>query len=93
MGRPKGSKNTVTDSEVEEVAKKTTVVVKEVSTPKKEEKPLKKGDVYLLIVDGVEVYWSKSVAYVAFQRGSHDIEIPKGSPFIPPINSKCKGCG
>lgn len=90
MARPKGSKNKVEDAQGVETTKVTEVKVAPV---KKEEKPLKKDDLYLLIVNGEEQYWTKSLAVSALTRGSHDIEVPKGSPFVPPVNSKCKGCG
>jgi hypothetical protein len=101
MARPKGSINKakeVLDTseakiEVAVPSEKTTVKQVKVVAPKKEETPLKKGDLYLLIVDGVESYWTKAQATMMFQRNSHDLEIPKGSPFTPPANSKCKGCG
>jgi len=97
MARPKGSVNKAKEvsdtSEAKNVAEKTTVTEVKVIAPEKEETPLKKGDLYLLVVDGVESYWTKAQATMMFQRNSHDIEIPKGSPFTPPVNSKCKGCG
>ena len=64
-----------------------------IEAPKKEETPLKKGDLFLLIVNGNPGYWTKAQANMMLQRNSHDIEIPKGSPFVAPANSKCKGCG
>ena len=101
MARPKGSVNKAKEVSDTFEAKivdavptdKTTVVEVKVVAPKKEETPLKKGDLYLLVVNGLESYWTKAQATMMFQRNSHEIEIPKGSPFTPPVNSKCKGCG
>ena len=108
MARPKGSINKAKDAQgveeakitdtplkgtpVEEVTKEVTTV-KSVQVEEVKPSPLKDGDMYLLIVDGKETYWTKPQAFIMLQRNSHDIEIPKGSPFVAPVNSKCKGCG
>ena len=57
-----------------------------------EQRPLKKGDQFLFIKDGEDVYYTRAVANVVFQRNSASMEIPKGSEYIPPKGSKCKGC-
>ena len=102
MSRPKGSINKAKDVQGTDEAKKVEAVTTEQTTvvtdvtieaPKDEETPLKKGDLFLLIVNGVPSYWTKSQGIMMFQRNSHEIEIPKGSSFQPPLNSKCKGCG
>lgn len=108
MARPKGSINKAKDTQGVEEAKitdtplkgtpvevepKTVTTVKSVQVEEVEPTPLKKGDLFLLVVNGSEGYWTKSQAIMMLQRNSHDIEIPKGSSFVAPINSKCKGCG
>ena len=101
MARPKGSKNKAeevqgtTDAKIVDAVptEKTTVKEVKVIPVKKEQTPLKDGDLFLLIVDGVPSYWTRTQGIMMFQRNSHEIEIPKGSPFTPPANSKCKGCG
>jgi hypothetical protein len=101
MARPKGSINKAkelsdnSEAKIEDVVTSAKTTIKEVKVvaPKVEEYPLKKGDLFLLVVNGIRSYWTKSQGLMMFQRNSHDIEIPKGSSFIPPANSKCKGCG
>ena len=102
MARPKGSTNKVTAVQGIDVTKEPlevkdvkTTVVKEVKVvvEKVEENPLRKGDLFLFIVGGEDTYWTRTQALVSLQRGLHDIEIPKGSDFVAPANSKCKGCG
>ena len=58
-----------------------------------EQSPLRKGDQFLFVKDGEEVYYTRSVANVIFQRNSAVMEIPKCSEYIPPKGSKCKNCG
>jgi len=72
------------------VAKVTTI--KNVSV-KRPTPLLQDGQLFLIYVEGYERYWSKDTITVAILRGQRDIEIPKGSPYIPPKNGKCKGCG
>ncbi len=67
-----------------------TVKVEEV---KQDPRPLKKGDTFLFIKDGRDVYYTRAVANVIFQRNSASMVIPKGSAYIPPKGSKCDGCG
>ena len=63
-----------------------------VRSAKDEPKPLKKGDAFLFIKNGHEVYLTRTVANVLLQRNSAKLEIPKGSPFVPPKGSNCDGC-
>lgn len=103
MSRPKGSTNkakteqgTADATSVEEKpteVKATETVVTDVVIEAPEPLPLKKGDLFLMIVNGKEDYWTKGQVNIMLQRNTHDIEIPKGSPFVAPANSKCKGCG
>ena len=97
MGRPKGSFNTSQGDDATKTddifTEKTVIKEVKVNPLKVDEYPLKKDDLYLLIVDGVNTYWTKSQAVIALQRNRHEIEIPEGSSFVAPINSKCKGCG
>jgi hypothetical protein len=109
MGRPKGSTNKVVETQGVEATKEdtieTTTKVDEVEavetqvvsakvepTPSKG-KELQKGGAFLVIVEGAEEWWSKSMLDIAFKRNSHSIEIPKGSNYIAPANSKCENCG
>ena len=55
-------------------------------------RPLRKGDTFLFIKDGRDVYYTPSTANVIFQRNSASMVIPKGSDYIPPKGSKCDGC-
>jgi hypothetical protein len=55
-------------------------------------KPLKKGDEYLFIKNGKEVYMTLSVAYAQFTRNPEMIVIPKGSEYVPPQGAECDGC-
>lgn len=63
-----------------------------VEETKEDPNPLKKGDTFLFIKDGRDVYYTRSTANVIFQRNSALMEIPKGSDYIPPKGSKCEGC-
>ena len=65
------------------------VKVKEV---KEDPRPLRKGDTFLFVKDGQDVYYTRSTANVVFQRNSASMVIPKGSDYIPPKGSKCDGC-
>lgn len=58
------------------------------------EKPLKKGDNYLIYIDGREHYMTRTRINILFQRdsGNRKIEIPKGSDIIVPKNVKLKNC-
>ena len=59
---------------------------------KEEPRPLKRGDTFLLIKEGNDVYYTRTTANVIFQRNSASMIIPKGSEYIPPKGSKCEGC-
>ena len=91
MGRPKK----VVESPGEDTATNDPTPVKTVKVKEivKEISPLKKGDSFLFIKDGNEVYYTRSTANVVFQRNSASMVIPKGSAYIPPKGSKCDGCG
>ena len=56
-------------------------------------RPKRKGDTFLFIKDGNDVYLTRAVANVLFQRNTSSVVIPKGSEYIPPKGSKCDGCG
>ena len=58
-----------------------------------EPNPLRKGDTFLFIKDGREVYMTRSVANVLLLKGASNVEIPKGSEYVPPKNAKCSNCG
>lgn len=99
MGRPKGSKNkeveaqgveATTDEAVQAVKTETKSIKNEKVETKKE---LARGGAYLAIVDGSEVMWSRVMLDTAFKRNTHEIKIPKGSPYIPPVDAKCENCG
>lgn len=91
MARPK--KATPSPAGQEATVKEPTPV-KEVhaKAPKKEEWPLRDGDKFLFIKDGKKVYYTATTANVLFMRNANNLEIPKGSDYIPPQGSKCKGC-
>ena len=98
MARPKKAsiakqEETAPIKVVEETKKELTpiksVKVKEV---KEDPRPLRKGDTFLFIKDGNDVYYTRSTANVIFQRNSASMVIPKGSDYIPPKGSKCEGC-
>jgi hypothetical protein len=99
MARPKGSTNKAKEAQGVEVAKEAEVTtVEETKTVEVKVKPIeKKVDTrrggHVAIVDGAEVYWSKTLLDIAFRRNSHTIEIPKGSDYIPPVDAKCENCG
>ena len=91
MGRPKKVVPPLGDDTAKrDMTTVKTVKVKEVV---KELSPLKKGDSFLFIKDGNEVYYTRSTANVVFQRNSASMVIPLGSAYIPPKGSKCDGCG
>ena len=97
MSRKAGSKNKVkevlgtSETTIVEPIEVTTVI--DVKVEKPEPLPLKKDGAFLVSVNGADEYWSKSMLDIAFKRKSHSIEIPKGSVYIPPVNSKCENCG
>jgi hypothetical protein len=98
MARPKGAVNRVLETELtnEDQIQQTvlTELVEAKITPKVlEEMPLKKGDLFLIKVDGVDTYWTRIQLSIAYARNNHAIEIPKGSEFIPPVQHNCKNCG
>ena len=106
MGRPKGSKNKEAEAQgveatkekaVETVKTEEKVIKTETASIKNEKVEIKqelaRGGAFLAIVDGHEVMWSRIALDVAFKRGTHEIKIPKGSPYIPPKDSKCENCG
>jgi len=106
MGRKPGSKNKAENTQGVEKAKKaepakvddvekaeTPVEVVKLKEEKIEPNPLRKGDAFLFIVDGRDVYYTRSTANVMFQRNTRSIVIPKGSEYTPPKGSKCDGCG
>lgn len=85
-----------TNPQGEEVAKTEAVKTAKVKTVKVEApkpKALKEGNTFLMYVDGTEQYLTRSVIEVMLKRSSAQVEIPKGSPFTPPVNSKCINCG
>ena len=84
MVEPQGDETTKQVTKVKEVKIKK-------SEPKKLE--LKVKDTFLVKVSGVDVYYTKTQLDVMFQRNSHSIEIPKGSTYVAPANSKCVNCG
>jgi ribosomal protein S4E len=104
MARPKrkvveaqGVDTTTIDKEPVEIKPvkedETPIKVVKVEEVKIEPRPLKKGDTFLFIKDGMDVYYTRSTANVIFQRNSASMVIPKGSQYIPPKGSKCDGCG
>lgn len=100
MARPKGSKNKAEDAQGVEQAKipekeaeQTPMKSVKVEVVKTDPRPLRKGDEFLFIKDGRDVYYTRSTANVIFQRNSNSMVIPKGSEYIPPKGSKCQGCG
>lgn len=70
----------------------TPIVKVKVKEVKESLRPLKKGDAFLFVKDGRDVYYTRAVANVIFQRNSASMVIPKNSPYIPPVGSKCDGC-
>lgn len=86
----KAVKPTVGDPATKEPTPVKVVKVKEI---KLEPRPLKKGDTFLFIKDGRDVYYTRPTANVVFMRGVAEMVIPKGSEYIPPKGSKCDGCG
>ena len=99
MGRPKGSTNKVeqtlgvesTKTEEQPKQVETNVVVANTAPPV--DQVLERGGAFLANVDGKDEFWSRSMLDIAFKRGSHTIEMPKGSSYIPPVNAKCENCG
>lgn len=85
MNKPKKAKI----AKQEELTPIKSVKVKEV---KEDPRPLRKGDTFLFVKDGYDVYYTRSTANVIFQRNSASMVIPKGSDYIPPKGSKCEGC-
>jgi hypothetical protein len=83
----------VVNSEVTTVVntKEATVVEVKVKAPKIKE--LQMGGAYLANVNGEDIYWSKALLDSAHKRNSHTILMPKGSNYIPPVNSNCENCG
>ena len=91
MGRPKkvvipqGEKTTKKEeSDVAIVAqaeseKKEQTPIKSVKVEKVkvEPRPLKKGDTFLFVKDGMDVYYTRTVANVIFIRNSASMVIPK----------------
>lgn len=63
-----------------------------VEEKKDDPRPLKKGDTFLFIKDGIDVYYTRSVANTLLIRNSSSLVIPKGSEYVPPQGSKCDGC-
>jgi len=95
MARPKKDKPAPAGTESKQttpVKEPTPIKVVKSKAPKEEEWPLRKKDQFLFIKDGKKVYYTRSAANVLFIRNAHDIEIPKGSDYVPPQGSKCKGC-
>ena len=91
MGRPKKKK-------VEEVqgTETTKTIVKEakVKPVKQEEKKLKDGDSYLVLVGGEERYMTRYQIHVARQRGDIKVVLPKGSPLVVNVPQEdCVDCG
>jgi hypothetical protein len=85
-----------TPAQVSKASTKVTKVTTKTQAEKpevKEEWPLRKGDSFLFIKNGKNVYYPRSTANVLFQRNTAEIEIPKGSEYVPPKGSQCKGCG
>lgn len=100
MGRPRkvvveaqGVEPTIKSVEVSPPKEETKVVHTKIEPKKIEEKPLKKGDLFLVEVNGIDTYWTRIQLSVAFSRNTHFIKIPKGSSFVPPANSNCVDCG
>lgn len=99
MTKPKKVAIVTTNSEppIEEVketnSEPTPIKTVKVEEVKQDPRPLRKGDTYLFIKDGRDVYYTAGVANVIFQRNSASVVIPKGSKYIPPKGSKCDGCG
>lgn len=89
MGRPK--KVVKPQGEQTTKSKAETTIVK-VEKAKEEVRPLKKGNQFLFIVNGVDRYLTRVTANVMFKRNANVIEIPKGSEYIPPKGSSCDGC-
>ena len=96
MARPRRVVDWVSETEPTNEMQETvlTELVEAKITPKVvEEMPLKKGDLFLIKVDGVDTYWTRIQLSIAYARNNHTIEIPKGSEFIPPVQHNCKNCG
>jgi len=96
MARPRRVVDWVSETEPTNEMQETvlTELVEAKITPKVvEEMPLKKGDLFLIKVDGVDTYWTRIQLSIAYARNNHAIEIPKGSEFIPPVQHNCKNCG
>ena len=99
MSRQKGSKNKVVQTQGVKATKEiepelTPVTEVKVKTVEPQETPLKKGDTFLVKVNGADMYWTKTIIDIAFKRNSHTIEIPKGSSYTPPVGVEtCVNCG
>lgn len=81
--------------ELAEIAKKETTPIKlvKIKEEKVDPRPLKKGDSFLVIKDGRDVYYTRSTLDVLLQRNAASVVIPKGSQYTPPKGTKCDGCG
>ena len=90
MARPKKQVEEPQGGETTTETKITEVKI-EKTEPKKLE--LKVKDAFLVKINGADKYFTKTQLDVMFQRNSHSIEIPKGSSYIVPANSKCVNCG
>ena len=99
MGRPAGSKNKAGEAQGVESAKEVSPEFTPVTEMKIEaieplKMPLKKGDAFLVNVNGADIYWTRSVLDIAYKRKSHEIVIPKGSSYVSPTGAKaCTNCG
>jgi len=91
MGIPKKA----VKSQGEEATKKKATPIKVVKIEKEEidPRPLKKGDTFLVVKGGRDVYYTRSTLDVLLQRNAESVVIPKGSGYIAPKGTKCDGCG
>lgn len=102
MARPKGSKNNKVKASqsVEETKNKSTTVVNHPTEVKKVElkpiiveRPLSIGDTFLIIVDGADKYWTRSMIDVGVRRGVQALKFPKGALYQPIGEQNCVDCG
>lgn len=94
-GRPKKVVVTqgVEATTTEEKPSKTVVETVKVSKKKVEEVEFKRGNTFLIYYNGRPRYMSPQQYKIAAQQGNATLEVPNGSTFEAPANSKCTNCG
>lgn len=92
MNKPKKAKVAPSEKIATKQKEPTPIKSVKVKEVKENPRPLRKGDTFLFVKDGQDVYYTRSTANVVFQRNSASMVIPKGSDYIPPKGSKCDGC-